>query len=152
MKRPIDETIGSWGACAPDADTWTVSGKSTWWDAAIKYAREEASQIDGVDPELGINIHEERAPAPPEALINAGTFIDNFLSGDGHDDYSCDFCDYLSGVTEEQERDLEQALRAAVGAWLDKYKLRPTWKVGGRSWVVTYSEAKARAEAAKEAE
>ncbi len=151
MKRPIDETIGSWGACAPGENTWTVSGKSTWWDAALEYANEWDTQ--GLNnPTDQIEVWEELAPRDPVEFLHASRIIDG-MDADGHEHYFLDVCDnWPPETTTAQDEDLETEVRKVVGAWLDKHKLRPAWKVGGRSWVVTYDEAKARAEAAKEAE
>ncbi len=144
MKRPIDETIGSWGACAPGEETWSASGHATWWDAALAYFDDE---LRGE-----IEVWEELAPCDPVKFLHASHIIDG-MDADGHEHYCLDVCDnWPPETTTEQDEDLETEVRKVVGAWLDKHKLRPAWKVGGRSWVVTYAEAKARAEAEKEAE
>lgn len=144
-EKPIDETIKSWGACSPGSETWHNGGHSTWWDAAIEYAEEQAFG-DTPPDDLAIGVHEELDPEDPTSFISASRIIDD-LGGDGHEHYSLECCDdWPPHTTTEQDDDLESAVRKAVGEWLDRHNLRPKWKVGGRSWVVTLGQARARAE------
>lgn len=144
----IDETIPKWGACAPGSETWYAREHSTWWDAAIEYAEEQAWG-DTPDDDMEIEIREELEPQDPTSFIS-GSQIVEMLSGDGHEHYSLECCDdWPPETTREQDKELEAAVAEVVRAWLKKHNLRPAWKVGGRSWVVTYKQAVERAERAE---
>lgn len=142
--QPIDESIKSWGASSPGSDTFGAGNNTSWWDAAIEYAEECLFDREPSDA-LEVEVWEELNPEDPTEFISPSRIID-LLDGDGHDDYSMDCCDdWPPCTTDEQDKDLEDAVRKVVGEWLDRHNLRPTWKVGGRSWVVTLGQAKARA-------
>ncbi len=140
--KPIDETIKSWGATDVGSETWHLSGYQNWWSAALDHFAEQG--CTAYDDEC--EVWEETDPDPPEFGISGCRMLDE-LRCEGNEGYGIEAADgfLVSDVTDEQENELEEAVRKVAGEWLDRHKLRPTWKVGGRSWVVTLGQAKSRA-------
>lgn len=106
-------------------------------------ARDADDEIVLHNREIDVGIFTQ--PTPPEEYIFGSSLID-IMREIEDDDYILEGCgceDFLSNVTKQQEDELEDAVRAAVAAWLDKHDLRPKWKVVGQRWTVTAGMARA---------
>lgn len=138
---PPDHLNGDWAAGSPSSDSLSVDG-DLWWEAVLNFLNED-DWGEPSDPDRQVEVGLCRPPIPPENLLQAHRVLDD-LQESGHDDYSFEDCGceaWLAGVTPEQQQQLQNLLRAALGTWLDEHNLRPTWKVVGRTWTVTAAQA-----------
>ena len=80
----------------------------------------------------------ENVPAPaPESYFDARDWLDNVSN---QDPYSIDAAIDWDESTKEQRAELEKEVRAVMGAWLDRHKLRP------RFWLVKNAKKHVRKE------
>lgn len=68
-------------------------------------------------------------PRQPEEFFSLEDVIEN---ADGHEDYGGEWAADWYIANREQVKEVEASVKAVIGAWLDKHKLRPKfWNIDG---------------------
>ena len=158
---PPDDLRGNWSAELPHAESWRYLGGTfdTWWEAGLALIEDQMDEVwDGgrkldlrwrerisVPDETEIDVGIFRTPEPPEELI-CGDHIFDALCELEHEDYMMECAEGWLDNTPKLARDnLESVIRKAVGEWLDRHNLRPTWFVVERYWTVTAGQIRQKA-------
>ena len=158
---PPDDLRGNWSAELPHADTWRDLGGTfdTWWEAGLALIEDQTDEVwdEGrsierrsrehisVPDQTAIAVGRFRPPKPPEEVLWGEHVFDALCELD-HDDYCIECAEgWLTNTPKPVRDDLESVIRKAVGEWLDRHNLRPTWFVVERYWTVTAGEIRAKA-------
>lgn len=106
--------------CNDDEDVWSSGEEFDTREAAIEGGKELYAENGFFY--IGIM----RKPMPPEIYWG---YDDWLRTVDDQDDYRNDFGDDWCDATKEQFEELDDIVQLAIGAWLDKHKLRPKFHV-----------------------
>ena len=87
---------------------------------------QDAIKASGAEEGETVIIGQYRAPVPPEEFIHAEDMIEHVLV---QDEYSGEWADGCISYSEDQERELTEALRKVFATWLDRHDLRPKFGI-----------------------